>query len=1300
MKFEKRMLTILTIFILLLSTFAALSKNSIRKVNASDGAELTGVILDRGIDTDGDSKYDYLEVAVGISVSSEGYYRVETSNLITPQNYTYYLWSNKDGYLSVGLQWLNLSFFGPKIYADRVNISAIGQTTLYNNYGTWLDSISYVSFSKVYNYTNFDCRATLTGNIHDKGIDTDGDGLFNSLQIGVDINVTDPAPYEISVQYLYGTVWVYISNYSDIFLYPGIQTVNVSLNGAKIHASHGNVSGVSYIQLFVYDEESYSYYTIGYMSSISLNKAYSYAEFDPYAFFTGTILDEGVDEDHDGLYDYLKISVEVNVTDAGRYEIDLNNLVGNHSDYVYEYQYVQDEFEIGVYFMNLTVYGPKIYGVHVNPVYVHDLGLQYAVPMGQYSWEWVPLEQRSMMQLPVLYNYSQFESHAFLTGKIYDRGVDSDGDGLFDYLEVGLEVNVTEAGKYGVSMEYLTEDGNNLSYYQYFENDLSVGIHVINFTFPGPMIAYYHINPTNVSHITLTEPEPPHQLSYFNTIALSTQYNYTQFNAPSRDMQIEFTVYPNATVGVRGLFNYTHQYSPDSYQPLVNATLGFSTSDDTTTGSANGTIVLPQYLEYPYYLDSHEFPLNSTTVNLASEYNNGMLNANLDATMQLPPEGHTTYPFNSSDLSLHGAYSDGMLNINLYGETTLPSFIASMFPLNVTDVTVMADYGDNELKGNVTFHTPLSSFPLGDVIVNFSGNQTEITFTGYTNVIYGNWFGMEINQTSLEEMLYEYNSTIPGHGAGSLYNMTMGMVECTTLNTTMTPFGPLEGATVNYTATIRGNFTRLLAYALESEIAGPYATEETISLIDAAINATLSSVDHASLVFNYNNGLKMGFLNLTLTDNVKALWSNALQMIPAKVPIEYRNQTEAFLKIANITADAVENANLDVNYSGDTQQVTIHASLTANVTKMKDEIIPILPDMIPTEYRDLVESCTNTTYCTLDSLNVTCNYVNGVIDFDAKWLLEGDLTAQISHIKSCYLQYLNLTSPWMINWQMQMLNATEIDVGNLKTEVRMSKDWMTLTFEGIKLRSVKDEIDSVRFKLYRLFNVTSGGYESPQEFEKLKLTIIGGSNATHTILLYMPTSPSPDDTSPDYKVMTWQNTSLSSIKDLRFHIAYQEVIPYFGNTYYVPIFTNSTLSNFNYDFSKTSAPSISFNVSGTTGMGFCNITIPRALIDAAMGNWTVKIDRITLPPENYTVTENSAYAFIFLNYTHSSHTVEIVGTWLVSEFPQNMYLPILMTLSFIAAMVAIKQRKKLGKVKAKYQSAIQTFAKILHQLRA
>jgi len=277
-----------------------------------------------------------------------------------------------------------------------------------------------------------------------------------------------------------------------------------------------------------------------------------------------------------------------------------------------------------------------------------------------------------------------------------------------------------------------------------------------------------------------------------------------------------------------------------------------------------------------------------------------------------------------------------------------------------------------------------------------------------------------------------------------------------------------------------------------------------------------------------------------------------------------------------------------------------------------------------------------------------------------------------------------------------MLNETEIDISNFKAEFRQGEDWMTLTFQGLKIHPPKDEIDPVRFQLYRLFNMASSPYESPREFEKLKITITGEANATHTVLLYAPpTVPSPDNASLDHKVMIWQNTKLSGLKDLVFQIAYQGVKDYLGNTYYIPIFTNSTVSNFNFD---PDAKRISFNVTGTTGMGFCNITIPRSLLDVTVGNWTVKIDGIPLFPENFTVTQNDDYVFICLTYSHSVHTIEIVGTWVVTEFPPNMLPPILVILSFIAAIIAVRKRRKLSILKTKYQSTIHTFAKILHQL--
>jgi hypothetical protein len=324
--------------------------------------------------------------------------------------------------------------------------------------------------------------------------------------------------------------------------------------------------------------------------------------------------------------------------------------------------------------------------------------------------------------------------------------------------------------------------------------------------------------------------------------------------------------------------------------------------------------------------------------------------------------------------------------------------------------------------------------------------------------------------------------------------------------------------------------------------------------------------------------------------------------------------------------------------------------------------------------------------------------VNGTCNFEAGATLQGDFKAEVNRIKRFYIDYLNATTPWVLGPELMLLNETEIDINNCEAEFKMGQDWMYISFDGIVIRPPKDEIDSVRFKLYRLFNASSYDPEEPPgEFDKLKIVITGGSNETHTVLLYAPgTVPTPDETSLDYKTMTWQNVTLSSLKDLHFHIAYQEVVNYLGKTYYVPIFTNSTVSNFNFN---PNTKSISFNVSGTSGTGFCNVTIPRALLYAAPNEWVVKFDGTVLDLGEYSVTENAEYIFIYLNYTHSSHLIEIKGTWIVTEFQPNMLPLILLILSLLGAIIAIKQRKKIGTIKIKYQSAINTFANAFRQLK-
>jgi hypothetical protein len=1287
---RKEILAISTITLILLATFASIPINS-SEADASS-AVLTGNIHDHGEDTDEDGLFNFLVVEVEVNVSLAGTYTVQVFALRDIYSYQLSVYLSNTTYLDTGVWNVSLPCNGIRIHAYRFNPKEIYEVHLYDAYYQWLDYRSIIALSKTYSCTLFDIGAALTGNLYDGGVDTDSDGLYNYLGVGAEVNVSDAGLYQIYVSQLMNTTYSYIysvSNETEEYLSPGIHVLTVLLNGASIYASHmNNISVVYYLSLF--GSDAYGYFMFESMYHLNLNNLYNYDQFESPAYFTGRVYDQGVDTDMNLKYDCLKISVEVNFTKAGDYYIEIQSLVDDASHYLYIYQSVTDHFEAGVQLVNLTVYGTYIYAQHFNPRYIGEMRVLSLSP-------WLALDVLSNIPLPTLYSYADFESHALLTGKISDRGVDTDGDGLFDYLEIGIEVNVTEAARYRVCFSQLVEklDGyySYLYMYQSVEADFTVGLHTVYFKCSGPELAYQHFSPTNISYIYLYEGAYPYiQLGYVPTASLSKKYQYTLFNHPLDDMQVNFVVYPNGTTGVSGVFNYTHMY-PQNVGLQMNSTLNISTTDGTTTGSASGTFLYPKDSMYSW-------PLDYTTADFASKYDNGLLNTTLDASLFVPPEYQMKYPVNASDFSFTSAYSNGLFTAELWGETQIPSDV-SMLLYNITDFAdfvILADYAGNEVDGNITFHA-LPGFTLGDIVVNFDGNKTDLYLTGHVNVTYGDFFDMEVNSTIVDEMLTELNDTILGP-TGMVHQATFGLLDCTQFDYVKTPWyneTAEAGADVQYTVAIHGNFTGFFARIL-AQMMNPYNPDEAVPVVFAALDSALSTTN-ASLVLSYYHISKIATLDLHLVSDVKALWTRALELIPPSLPpampLDYRTEVEAMIKIANATAYAIKNFSLDASYSSAEQRLDLNAWLLVNETQLENDITPIIPDTVPPPLREIVRSYVNTTYCKLTSSNLRLNYVNGTGDFNAEWVFQGDYEAQLNQAKHFYVDYLYAFSPWMVSWQLRVLNETEVNINNLEAEVNIGKDWMYATFDGVTIQPPKSILDSVRFKLYKLFNMTYGPYEPPGEFEKLKITVTGGSNGTLTVLLHAPPGVlNPDHLSLDYKAMTWDNTKMSNLRDLVFQIAYQQIIPYLGKDYYAFIFTNSTMSNFQF---TPSMKSISFNVTGTSGTGFCNITIPRALLYASLGNWTVNFDGRPLPPENFTVTQNAEYVFIYLNYSHSDHTIEIIGRQLVTEFQPDVLAPALIILSIIAAVIAVKKRKRLSILRTKYQSSIRNFARTLRQ---
>ena len=91
-------------------------------------------------------------------------------------------------------------------------------------------------------------------------------------------------------------------------------------------------------------------------------------------------------------------------------------------------------------------------------------------------------------------------------------------------------------------------------------------------------------------------------------------------------------------------------------------------------------------------------------------------------------------------------------------------------------------------------------------------------------------------------------------------------------------------------------------------------------------------------------------------------------------------------------------------------------------------------------------------------------------------------------------------------------------------------------------------------------------------------------------------------------------------------------------TYFVVMYSNSTLASFNF---SRPLKKISFYVTSSAS-GFCNVTIPRRLLD---GYLLVLVDGEE--PASLILTENVAYSWFYFRLPSGTHDVEILGSSVV-----------------------------------------------------
>jgi hypothetical protein len=160
----------------------------------------------------------------------------------------------------------------------------------------------------------------LIGNYSERGIDTDGDGLYNCLKLSVGVQIHEPSSYNI-VAWLEngsGTQIVWVSAWGNLEV--GYHTIDLFFDGLIIRDSGlDGPYNVNRVELRLAEDHEFLADAI---NNVYTTSAYQYSQFDtPIVSFTKNFSDTGVDTDGDGLYDLLRLNIDIEVQKADTYTI-------------------------------------------------------------------------------------------------------------------------------------------------------------------------------------------------------------------------------------------------------------------------------------------------------------------------------------------------------------------------------------------------------------------------------------------------------------------------------------------------------------------------------------------------------------------------------------------------------------------------------------------------------------------------------------------------------------------------------------------------------------------------------------------------------------------------------------------------------------------------------------------------------------------------------------------------------------------------------------------------------------------
>jgi hypothetical protein len=375
-----------------------------------------------------------------------------------------------------------------------------------------------------YKHTQFAELAGIIKESTDAAVDEDGNGKFDFIETTVSVEIRTPGKYSLRVDM--GSKNSIVHAGDTFILTQGTHQLKLHSPSREVRRSgiDGPYRGIVYLKAYdhnrMHDEDDFVFFT----------QAYRAADFEVLLELDGTFKDQGIDTNDNGLFERLQIEIGVDITEAGTFWVSgcLMNMPTETTQYKYT-MFTNNVITLsaGPQTLTFNTEGKKIHRLKADGPYEFEVTIRDPNTFEE-------LDSVKLEQITAAYKFTDFEPDASevirpisLNGNSVDKGVDTNGNGLFDELRMEVEVELTTSDFYEWSARLVDANETRIDFNSR-QAWLNAGTATIDFVFDGNLIAKNGVNgPYSVMGLLMAGQTGPNLVSL--DVAKTQAYQASQF---------------------------------------------------------------------------------------------------------------------------------------------------------------------------------------------------------------------------------------------------------------------------------------------------------------------------------------------------------------------------------------------------------------------------------------------------------------------------------------------------------------------------------------------------------------------------------------------------------------------------------------------------------------------------------------------------------------------------------------------------------------------------------------------------